>query len=260
MTAYGITQGGIHYLDQGRGDVLLFIHGAGGNAGVWWQQTAAFAPNYRTLALDLPGFGRSAIPTPEDLIGAFTKAPGGVLDTVGAAKASIVCQSLGGWSGLRFALAYPERVERLVLACTMAGIAHPPALAAFAVARDKMDERGPASLGLRESFRREHPAMAYLYDQVSAFNPALGPEHAQAVFAPQTLAPVAALAGLACPVLVIAGEHDPIWPPDALAGIVAAMPDARMEVIAGAGHSPYFEQPAAFNALIADFVGGAAGR
>jgi 3-oxoadipate enol-lactonase len=258
MTASAITASGVHYLDQGSGSPLLFVHGAGGNAGVWWQQIAAFAAHGRTLALDLPGFGRSAIPAPEALAAAFTEAPGSVLDAAGVERASIVCQSLGGWSGLRFAFAHPERTERLVLACTMAGVAHPAALASFAAAREKMDERGPASLGLRESFRSEHPAMAYLYDQASAFNPGLGAEHGQAVFAPQTLVPVEALAGLACPVLVIAGEHDPIWPPAALEGIVAAMPDARMEVIAGAGHSPYFEQPDAFNALVAGFVGIAA--
>jgi len=60
------------------------------------------------------------------------------------------------------------------------------------------------------------------------------------------------------PTLLLAGEHDPIWPPAAVRGIADAIPDARMEVIPGAGHSPYFEQPDAFNAHLAAFLGGAA--
>jgi pimeloyl-ACP methyl ester carboxylesterase len=176
------------------------------------------------------------------------------LDAAGLDRSDVVCQSLGGWSGLRFALAHPHRVRRLVLASTMAGVAHAPALAAFAAARELMDERGPASLGLQDVFRATRPDMAYLYDQVSAFNPPMPPEFGAAVFSPDVLVPMDRLAEVRCPVLLIAGARDPIWPPAALAGIADAIPAAEMVVLPDAGHSPYFEQPEAFNAVIKAFL------
>lgn len=246
----------LHVVASGAGEGLLFIHGAGGNAAIWTQQITAFAPTRRVVAFDLPGFGRSPAVEPDDLPRALTHAPAQALDAAGVERADVVCQSLGGWSGLRFALAFPHRVRRLVLACTMAGVAHDPALAAFAAAREKMDERGPASLGLRDSFRSARPDMAYLYDQVSAFNTQLPPTFGAAVFSPQMLTPKAQLAALTCPVLLIVGADDPIWPPDSVAGIAAAIPHAAMAVVSDAGHSPYFEQAEEFNALLRTFFAG----
>lgn len=247
--------GSLHVLAAGTGDALLFIHGAGGNAASWSRQFAAFAPSHKVVAFDLPGFGRSGPVNARDLSGLFATAPAAALDAAGVARASVICQSLGGWSGLRFALAFPERVQRLVLVCTMAGVAHPPALAAFAAARDKMDARGPASLALHPGFRAAEPAAAYLYDQIAAFNPPLDPALGATAFAPEGLVQLATLARLACPVLVIAGEHDPIWPPEALTGIASAIPGARFEIMPGVGHSPYFEQSDAFNGLLRSFIG-----
>lgn len=258
MIAAGPRGGEIHYLAAGAGAPLLLVHGAGGNAAVWWQQVVAFAARHRVIALDLPGFGRTTVAPTESVGAPAADILAAVLDAEGVARASLVCQSLGGWSGLRFALANPSRVERLVLTCTMAGVAHPPALAAFASARARMDERGPASLGLRDEFRADRPAMGYLYDQISAFNPPLDPALGALAFSPASLVTPEALAALRCPTLLLAGEHDPIWPPAAIQGIADAMPDARMEVIPGAGHSPYFEQPDAFNARLAAFLGDAA--
>jgi len=254
MMAQSGRAAALNVIASGEGEGLIFIHGAGGNAAIWMHQFAAFSSSRRVLAFDLPGFGRSPAAPLETLAQSLASAPVAVLDGAGLDRADVISQSLGGWSGLRFALAYPERVRRLVLSCTMAGVAHGPALAAFAAARERMDERGPASLGLRDAFRAARPDMAYLYDQVSAFNPMMPAAFGAAVFSSDVLVPIDKLAEIRCPVLLIAGEHDPIWPPDALAGIAAAIPGARMTILPGAGHSPYFEQPDAFNAVVASFL------
>lgn len=233
---------------------VLVIHGAGGNAAVWWQQVEAWSVTRRVIALDLPGFGRSAPPPPSDFSGMLIETAEAVLDAAGADRVDVVAQSLGGWAGLRLALERPDRVRRLVLCCTMAGVAHPPALAAFQASLGKMDERGPASLAFSPAFRQRHPARAYVYDQVNAFNPPLPPELGGLAFAPETLLPLAQLERLNCPVLLVAGEGDAIWPPASLEGIVDAIPDARMTIIPDAGHSPYFEQPEMFNRTVAAFL------
>lgn len=245
----------IHYIASGAGNPLLFIHGAGGNSAIWWQQFEAFSTSYRTIAYDLPGFGRSTAPnTSSGQI--FAGAAAAVLDAESVNSAGVICQSLGGWSGLRLALAHPDRVSHLVLACTMAGVAHPPAIAALQAARSKMDARGPVSLGLREAFRSNEPAKSFVYDQISDFNPPFDAAHAERMLSPEALLRLSDLAALRCPVLMIAGESDPIWPPDSLKGIADAIPNARLMIIKNAGHSPYFEQSIEFNKAVAAFLQG----
>jgi 3-oxoadipate enol-lactonase len=252
----GTTPGGIAWIAAGTPDPgrpsLLLIHGAGGNSSAWWQQFAAFAPDRHVIAYDLAGFGRSApVPATADLAAAMVEAAVAVLAAAGARRADVVCQSLGGWTGVRLALARPDLASRLVLCCTLAGIAHPPGIAAFRAAAARMDARGPAALGLTPAFEAREPAKALLYRQIGASNPPLDPALGSALFAPDMLIPPAALSGIRVPVRLIMGEADPIWPPDSLSGMLAHVPDAAEHVITAAGHSPYFEQPAPFNALLA---------
>lgn len=231
---------------------LLLIHGAGGNSSAWWQQFAAFAPYRHVIAYDLAGFGRSApLPMGVDLTVAMVGAALDVLAANGVQRADVVCQSLGGWTGLRLALARPDLVNRLILCCTLAGIAHPPGVQAFQQAATRMDARGPAALGLTPAFEAREPAKALLYRQIGAANPPLDPALGVALFAPGMLIPPSALSGLDMPVHLIMGEADPIWPPASLHAMLAAVPGAAEHVIPAAGHSPYFEQPAEFNSLLA---------
>ena len=253
----GVT-GGIRWSAQGEpcdGEAsVLFIHGAGANRAAWWQQFAAFAPAHHVIAYDLPGFGESDAADPERLGTQMVDAAVSVLAAAGATRAKVVCQSLGGWTGVRLALARPDLVERLVLCCTLGGIAHLPGLQSFARARQQMGARGPAALALTEAFIAANPLMAAVYRQLGAANPPPDPTLAERLFAPDFLVPVDRLAAIAAPVLIISGEHDPIWPPEALADLVPAFAEGRMEIMPGTGHSPYFEQPAQFDRRIADFL------
>lgn len=238
---------------QEREASLLFIHGAGANHAAWWQQFAAFAPRHHVIAYDLPGFGESCAADPDHLTEQMIAAATDVLAAAGASRAKVVCQSLGGWTGVRLALARPDLVEALVLCCTLAGIAHPPGLASFAEARQHMGTRGPAALGLTEAFMATQPLMASVYRQLGAFNPVPDPRLAERLFAPDVLVQPEALGAISVPVLMVSGEHDPIWPPAALSGLVDRFSDARQLVLPDTGHSPYFEQPEAFNQAIAAF-------
>lgn len=233
---------------------VLFIHGAGANRAAWWQQFDAFAASHHVIAYDLPGFGESAAADPAALADQMVGAAVEVLAAADASRAKVVCQSLGGWTGVRLALARPDLVERLVLCCTLAGIAHPPGLASFAAARQKMGARGPAALALIEAFAETRPLMASVYRQLGAFNPPADPALAERLFAPDFLVPPQALAAIAAPVLILSGEEDPIWPPAALSGLLPAFADARFVIMPGTGHSPYFERPDDFNSLVADFL------
>ncbi|MCA8905562.1 MAG: alpha/beta hydrolase, partial [Hyphomonas sp.] len=201
---------------------------------------------------DLPGFGRTPTVAPEALDQAFSDGALAVMDAAGLDKASIVTQSLGGWAGLRLALRHPDRVERLILGCTMAGIAHPPALQSFFDSQKKMDARGPASVALGQQLHTAEPAKEYLYQQLGAFNTPFSPDAARILFGPDALIPVEQLKDVKCPVIIFAGEHDAIWPPEALKGVLPYFEEheAHFHVFKGCGHSPYFEIPDEYNSVL----------
>ena len=112
IESHGAT---ISYEVHGSGPAIVFAHGAGGNTLSWWQQVPFFARNYRVVLFDHRGFGRLRCPStlmpprffPADLTA--------ILNAEGMTSAALVCQSMGGYTGLPFALAHPERVSALVL-------------------------------------------------------------------------------------------------------------------------------------------------
>lgn len=62
------------------------------------------------------------------------------------------------------------------------------------------------------------------------------------------------LAGYDTPTLMLSGDEDVLFPPDALDSVAAALPGARLERFAGLGHSTYFEQPERFNQTVSAFL------
>ena len=106
----------LYYETHGSGPAVVFVHGSGGSALSWWQQIPHFAKRHRVVAFDHRGFGRSTCRTRSLDPRHFADDLAAILDAAGVARAALVCQSMGGWTGLPFALAHPERTAALVLA------------------------------------------------------------------------------------------------------------------------------------------------
>lgn len=244
----------IHYMEAGAGPATLWVHGAGGTAAIWWQQAEHFAKSHRFIAYDQRGYGQSACDMSQVTVDALVPDALAVMDAAQTPSAAVICQSIGGWTGIGLALQAPERVERLVLSSTMAGINHLPAIASVMASNDKLDERGPVSIVIGPDVFAENPFKAYLYQQASAFNDSFDRSKLGSFFSANNLVPLEDLEKVTCPVLVISGENDILWPPQTLEAIVEALPDARQEIIKGSGHSPYFERPDIFNGLVEDFL------
>lgn len=244
----------IHYQSVGSGPASLWVHGAGGNAGIWWQQAEHFAGIRKFIAYDHRSFGRSHCSMDQVVPDKLAGDAQAVLDAEGVTSTAVICQSLGGWTGVRLALEAPERVEKLVLSGTMAGINHPPAIEAAFASNAKMDERGPSSIAVGSVMTAENPLKAYLYEQAGAFNTSFDASKLGPFFSADTLVPIEALKKIECPVLMISGDNDAIWPFECLTTLVDAFPNARQEIIKGAGHSPYFERPDEFNSIVEEFL------
>jgi 3-oxoadipate enol-lactonase len=255
------TDVAIYYVERGPDDAaetLLFCHGAGGNAASWWQQLPEFARDYRCIAFDHRGFGRSPCAPEAFRIEAFADDALAVLDAADAERVHLVCQSMGGWTGVRLALAHPQRVASLTLADTIGGFALPSGLESMADMAERAATAGALTPALAADFHITDPNAAFLYEELSAFNMDLGVLGlGRKLTDPDVLLPVARAAELRLPVLVVSGRHDLIWPPAVLHELAGLFPDARI-VELDAGHSAYFENPLAFNNALRTFLGPAA--
>lgn len=114
-------RGVLRYHDVGDGPPLLMLHGSGPGVSGWRNfhgNLAAFAPHFRCLVLELPGFGVSDASDLHPMAAAMP-AVGDFLDGLGLDRVDVVGNSMGGIVGTRYAIANPERVRRLV---TVGGI------------------------------------------------------------------------------------------------------------------------------------------
>ena len=110
----------IHYHEQGEGEVVIFLHGAGGGASGYSNfkgNYPVFAEaGYRTLVPDLIGYGLSSKPDlPQYDLDLFIAGVKGLVDGLGLKNVTLLGNSLGGAVALGYALAYPDDVARLIL-------------------------------------------------------------------------------------------------------------------------------------------------
>jgi pimeloyl-ACP methyl ester carboxylesterase len=234
---------------------VVLSHGAGGSHAIWYQQVAALAAAYRVVTWDARGFGNSTYRTGEHGATVSASDLGAVLDATGTADAHLVGQSMGGWWVTTFALAHPDRARSIVLTNTVGGLWTDALLAQFM-------EYARSARSEAEAHAGEHPALgaertadnlahAFLYQQLNTFH---SPPMLDVV--PALLATRHAhedVRALGLPVLVVTGSEDPIFSAP-LVGESAALLKAELVEIAGAGHSPYWEQPDEYNAALLAFL------
>lgn len=109
----------IHYNEAGEGPVAILLHGAGPGVSGWANfedNLPVFAPFFRTLIIDQPGFGASdGIDFEGDYFTHSADVVVGLMDELGIDKAHLVGNSLGGGVSVRASLDHPDRVDRLAL-------------------------------------------------------------------------------------------------------------------------------------------------
>ena len=263
----------------GTAPAMVFAHGAGGNHLSWWQQVPHFRGRYSCVVFDHRGWGLSvgskeqtAVESKEqtakskDEEGGQTAGGGpdgsqfvedlrALLDHLEIERATLVAQSMGGWTSLGFAMRWPERVERLVMCDTHGGIDTPEIRAAWSQARELAASLPPGAhpaCGAR--MFREQPEMHFLYTEINDLTPPRTPDEMRALIRDAgTLSP-ADVASLDMPALFIAGEEDIVIPPAVIEIASGYIRDAAIERVPEAGHSVYFERPSRFNEVVDEFL------
>src|SRR4051794_3918488 len=97
----------------GHGPTLVFLHGAGDNAGTWKEVAPRFVDKYHVLVVDLAGHGESAPATGPLKFETMLTGLDGVIQQHGA-PVILVGNSLGAWVAMRYASQHPDRVARVV--------------------------------------------------------------------------------------------------------------------------------------------------
>lgn len=103
------------YVDEGTGDVLLFIHGLGSNLKGFTRNIDSLKAQYRCIAIDLPGYGKSSQGDYSFSLDFFVDRIKEFMQVIAVEQAHMVGMSMGGQIAMMLALKYPELVEHLIL-------------------------------------------------------------------------------------------------------------------------------------------------
>jgi 3-oxoadipate enol-lactonase len=222
----------------------LVLSGALGlSTAMWEPQLAAFAADFDVVAVDHPGHGSA--PPPD---GRVTVASIGERLLSELPESFSFCGlSLGGMVGMWLGANAPERIERLVLACTGASLGTPE-LYDDRAAVVRAEGTHATVEGARERWFtpafRDSPAAQRIVDDLLATRAEGYAACAEAVGAFDFHGK---LELIAAPTLVVYGEEDPATPPDVVDALVSGIPVAEAHGIANAAHLANVEQPDAFN-------------
>lgn len=249
----------LHAVDSGgAGAPVVLAHAIGCDARMWEHLVPALAGRFRVLAFDARGHGRTPVtPRPYTLAGLaddFVRA----LDARGIGRVHWVGLSMGGMIGQAFALAHPDRLDRLVLANTTSGYG-PDGPKMWEARAKAVAEGGMAAIKdmvmaryFSEAFRSEHPDVVAKVGQRFLEVPAEG--YVGCCDAIRDLAFSDHLSDIRARTLVIAGELDAGTPVAMSEEIVRRIPAATLAVIPGAAHLSAVEKHAEFNALVKAFL------
>jgi 3-oxoadipate enol-lactonase len=242
----------------GEGRPVVLIHGLGWDRNLWRPQVERLSQRYRVIAADTRGHGESDKPDGPYSIDQYAADWAALLDALGVTGACVVGFSQGGMTAQILAAKRPDLVSALCLVSTSgkfqeAGRANmEKRLAAQAAEGAEAAAKVAADSVFSESWRAAHPdELARFVDWRAGHDqPAL----AHAMRAGYGFDATVHHAGLAMPVLVLAGTADTLTPPAGMRVIAAAIPSAAYAEIPGAGHMIPIEQPAAFDAALDGFL------
>jgi 3-oxoadipate enol-lactonase len=241
--------------------VAVLVHAIGTTLELWEPQLPALGMRLRVVRYDQRGHGGSDVPpgpyTVEELAGDLL----GLLDELEIERAALCGLSLGGAVAMAAAVAAPERVERLALCCTTARFDGPEQWRERArLARSEgMDAVVEIAFPrwFSRGYMRRSPQTAARFRRMLAETPAEGYAACCEAIAEWDFGD--RLAGIAAPTLVVSAEADVSTPPPHGERLAAAIPDARLEIVAGAGHLANVERPDVLDGLVLEHLCAPAG-
>jgi pimeloyl-ACP methyl ester carboxylesterase len=251
----------LHYLEAGRGEPIILLHGTGGEGARWMPTIQGLAGSFRVIALDQVGFGQSDKPLTIYHSGVFAGFLAQFMKTIGVPKATIVGQSMGAGVALYLAVHHPEMVARLVL---VDGGGY-RAAAETPAAAPNWHNRQIANAGTLEESREYLEKLYYdhgfVTDKLVEQNLILRLRSASTIESMQTAAERGLggvsedeVRGIKAATLLIWGLNDPLSPVANADKLNGAIKNSRKVLFEKAGHYPFLEHADKFNQVVLEFL------
>lgn len=254
----------LHYEEAGSGEAVVFLHGYTGSTMDWAHQISLLAKDYRIVALDFRGHGRSSDPEGEQdySIPIFSNDLYELLKMLSLGACCLVGHSMGGFTALQFTLDHPDMVRALVLVDTSSG--DYDVAPGYADLRKRLDELAFEE-GLDAAFEydaahnpvrierfRRHPEQREIARRKVLNTSVNGYVYVARSFGKWK--PVTdRLKEIHAPTLIFWGEEDaPFLRPSRL--LNESIEGSKLVVVPGAGHSPHEEAPDLFNRELRAFI------
>jgi pimeloyl-ACP methyl ester carboxylesterase len=254
------------YDERGSGPAVVFSHGTLMDRTMFAPQVEALADAYRVVCFDSRARAGSAERSHDlrDLVADCVR----LLDGLGIERCVLAGMSVGGFMALELALAHPERLDGLILIDAMAQAYTPEEQAAYGEEFGKLDADGPvprewaewaAPYCFGETTARENPQLIEEWidrwcrlPARSVYREGFSWLHKDDLSG--------RVATITVPTLALHGVEDVPIPLERGRAMVAAMPNARLVEVPGAGHTSNLENPPIVNRAIRDFLDQIYGR
>ena len=259
----------VNYAEIGEGEPILFVHGLGGCWRNWLENLPHFGRTHRAIALDLPGFGDSPMPSWQIDMPNYGRLVHDFCEKLGIERAAaLVGNSMGGFVSTEAVIERPSRFEKLVLV-SAAGISFAEAQGRRLEASVSLFEAAMAFLaGPRRVWLNRARGREFAFGRVFRYPNRVRPELLAEQMEPGIRAPgfpdaIRAIGGydtrhrlteIEIPTLVVWGLNDQVVPVEAAIGYHRLIPESRLELFERTGHVPQMERPARFNSLLDDFL------
>ena len=252
----------VYYEHSGEGRRLLFLNGSGATLESTGPILGPYRARFEVLVHDQRGLGRTEIPPGPYSMKGYAEDAAALMDSVGWSSCRVIGVSFGGMVAQEFAATFPERVERLALACTSPGGDGGSSYPLHELGELDEETRGARMLPLLDvrftpEYLASHPADRAFASLISrgrqvAKSPERRRGEIEQLMARSAHDVTDRLADIACPTLVAAGRYDGIAPLANSEAIVSRVPQSELRVYDG-GHAFFAQDPRAIPEII-DFL------
>jgi pimeloyl-ACP methyl ester carboxylesterase len=261
----------VNVIELGQGPPLVFVHGLAGSWQNWLEQLPVFAADHRVIAVDLPGFGHSPMPRDEISISGYARILDALSEALEIESAAWVGNSMGGFVSAELAIAFPQRVERLVLV-SAAGIASENQREAKAIPLMRRIEFILSAYTAWIASKSDSVARRPRLRQATLWSVARHPRRLPAPLAAEQLRgsgkpgfldafhalssyPIRdRLDKISCPTLIVWGDSDKLVPTRDADVFEELISNSRKVIYEDTGHVSMLERPARFNADLRAFL------
>jgi len=229
----------IFFAQFGGGSPVLLLHGGLANSNYWGHQVKELSQKYGVIVMDTRGHGRSPVTSSKFSYSIFVEDVLGLLDYLKIGAASVIGWSDGGITGLQLATRAPTRISRLFAFGANSSL-------------DGLKTNGAKNRVFSTFVTRCKSEHAALSPTANRWPQLVSGLHAMWRTEPNFDS--ASLASITLPTTISDGDHDEIIKSDHTVGLAKAIRGARLVMLPGVSHFAMLQNPAQFNAAIAEFL------